>query len=299
MGTDRVRRSYDASRMYRSIVSQQGRVTVDVDSNETDELRRAETRDLDADGTDGSGTSRVRGIALAIGGGVVVAGLVSLLLINASHDGGDNHAQRLATQAGAASASTSTPGGSKTGGMIGDPSALAAGPPTSASDQVTTVAGSLKRQRETSGTATTVRPPSGSASTSTSATTGAGGTATTAGPPADPVVGAMSTKPSEIWESSAKGNCASTNTTTVSVTVSDSTGVQSVTLYWSVNGNQGSVEMNRAGASETYEAVLGSFKPGTATSKGQTIDLTAKAIDKGGRTASATSTVFLHSASEC
>lgn len=38
-GTDRARRSYDASRMYRSEVSQQGRVTVEADANEEEETR--------------------------------------------------------------------------------------------------------------------------------------------------------------------------------------------------------------------------------------------------------------------
>src|SRR5438132_1643208 len=44
MGSDRARRSYDASRMYRSIVSQQGRVTVEADANEGEEIRAEEAR---------------------------------------------------------------------------------------------------------------------------------------------------------------------------------------------------------------------------------------------------------------
>src|SRR5437879_710868 len=43
MGSDRARRSYDASRMYRSVVSQQGRVTVEADANEAEEIRAAES----------------------------------------------------------------------------------------------------------------------------------------------------------------------------------------------------------------------------------------------------------------
>ncbi len=44
MATDRARRSYDASRRYRSVVSQQGRVTVEADANEAEEIRTAESR---------------------------------------------------------------------------------------------------------------------------------------------------------------------------------------------------------------------------------------------------------------
>jgi len=44
MGADRARRSYDASRMYRSVVSQQGRVTLEADANEAEDIRTAESR---------------------------------------------------------------------------------------------------------------------------------------------------------------------------------------------------------------------------------------------------------------
>jgi hypothetical protein len=44
MGSDRARRSYDASRMYRSVVAQQGRVTLEADANEAEELRAAASR---------------------------------------------------------------------------------------------------------------------------------------------------------------------------------------------------------------------------------------------------------------
>src|SRR6185503_12088872 len=44
MGADRARRSYDATRMYRSVVSQQGRVTLEADANEAEEIRAAESR---------------------------------------------------------------------------------------------------------------------------------------------------------------------------------------------------------------------------------------------------------------
>lgn len=44
MGSDRARRSFDATRMYRSVVPQQGRVTLEADANEADEIRTAESR---------------------------------------------------------------------------------------------------------------------------------------------------------------------------------------------------------------------------------------------------------------
>lgn len=44
MASDRARRSYDAGRMYRSVVSQQGRVTIDADANEAEEIRAGESR---------------------------------------------------------------------------------------------------------------------------------------------------------------------------------------------------------------------------------------------------------------
>lgn len=44
MGSDKARRSYDASRMYRSVVSQQGRVTLEADANEGEEIRADEAR---------------------------------------------------------------------------------------------------------------------------------------------------------------------------------------------------------------------------------------------------------------
>src|SRR5512133_361988 len=44
MATDRARNSYDATRMYRAVVSQQGRVTVEADANEAEEIRGEESR---------------------------------------------------------------------------------------------------------------------------------------------------------------------------------------------------------------------------------------------------------------
>src|ERR1700747_1390266 len=44
MGADRARRSFDPGRMYRSVVAQQGRVTLEADANEAEEIRAAESR---------------------------------------------------------------------------------------------------------------------------------------------------------------------------------------------------------------------------------------------------------------
>jgi hypothetical protein len=57
--------------------------------------------------------------------------------------------------------------------------------------------------------------------------------------------------------------------------------------------------MSRVGSSDAYEATLGAFKAGTASTKGDTVSVTVKATDVGGRAASAATSVFLHSAAEC
>jgi len=44
MPSDSARRSFDATRMYRSVVAQQGRVTLEADTNEAEEIRLAESR---------------------------------------------------------------------------------------------------------------------------------------------------------------------------------------------------------------------------------------------------------------
>jgi hypothetical protein len=44
MSTDRARRTYDPSRKYRSVVAQQGRVTLEADPNEAEEIRAADAR---------------------------------------------------------------------------------------------------------------------------------------------------------------------------------------------------------------------------------------------------------------
>jgi hypothetical protein len=104
----------------------------------------------------------------------------------------------------------------------------------------------------------------------------------------------MTKNPNDIWETGAKGSCASQ--TKVTVTVTDPAGVESVTLYWTVGGATSSIVMTPM-AGDSYEAVLGAFKAGTVGTDGASIPLTATAIDKGGRSASSTSNVFLHSAS--
>ena len=67
MGTDRARNSYDASRHYRSIVAQQGRVTIEADFNEAEAIRAVETR---ADLTDiiGPTGTQDHGFAITVTG---------------------------------------------------------------------------------------------------------------------------------------------------------------------------------------------------------------------------------------
>jgi hypothetical protein len=80
------------------------------------------------------------------------------------------------------------------------------------------------------------------------------------------------------------------------VKVTDPAGVESVTLYWTVGTDKGSMVMTPT-TGDIYEAVLGEFKANTVGAAGASIPLTATAIDKGGRSASSTSSVFLHSVS--
>lgn len=56
MGSDRARRSYDVTRKYRSVVAQQGRVTLEADLNEGEEIRAEESRNqlLDIIGPSGA-----------------------------------------------------------------------------------------------------------------------------------------------------------------------------------------------------------------------------------------------------
>ena len=56
--------------------------------------------------------------------------------------------------------------------------------------------------------------------------------------------------------------------------------------------------MNRVGTSDDFEGVLGSFKYGTVD-KPTDVTVNAKAVDKGGRTGTGSTTVLLHSAQEC
>ncbi len=68
MGADRARRSFDASRMYRSVVSQQGRVTLEADANEAEEIRTSESRAELVDIVGPAGTSD-DGFRITVSGG--------------------------------------------------------------------------------------------------------------------------------------------------------------------------------------------------------------------------------------
>lgn len=88
MATDRARRSFDPTRMYRSVVSQQGRVTLEADANEADEIRAAEARAalVDVIGPSGSPDDGYRVTVpptlgdydFAIGAGVIYVGGVRI-----------------------------------------------------------------------------------------------------------------------------------------------------------------------------------------------------------------------------
>src|SRR5687768_14593192 len=80
MATDRARRSFDVTRMYRSIFSQRGQVTLEADANESEEIGTAKSIE------DWSGaSSRSVGIAIKT---VVAIAVVSVAALIAVRDGG-------------------------------------------------------------------------------------------------------------------------------------------------------------------------------------------------------------------
>jgi hypothetical protein len=84
MATDRARRTHDAARMYRSVVLQQGRVTLEADANEAEEIRAADARAALADVIGSSGSpddgykitvpTNLADFDVAIGAGVLYVG---------------------------------------------------------------------------------------------------------------------------------------------------------------------------------------------------------------------------------
>jgi hypothetical protein len=204
-----------------------------------------------------------------VGAVVVVGGLIALGL---GVFGSDNTPQPTGLEVQANSVSPDAPppptdGSSTTARDPSvDPALAAAQPSTNA-----TAAGSAKTVASTTTQASGVSTPGPGAGTtpttaaSTATTTGAsntttpGGaaTTTTAKPAPNPSVGAMTTGPPEIWETGTKGSCASQSKVTVKVT--DPAGVESVTLYWTVGLDKGSIVMTPT-TGDVYEAVLGAFK---------------------------------------
>ena len=98
MGTDRARNSYDASRKYRSVVAQEGHVSVETDANEAEEVRAA-THDVDtldaasivpprADGPDQVKDPKwhvYRGVLLWASAVIVVVVLIGVAFMGAAH----------------------------------------------------------------------------------------------------------------------------------------------------------------------------------------------------------------------
>jgi hypothetical protein len=72
-----------------------------------------------------------------------------------------------------------------------------------------------------------------------------------------------------------------------------------VTMSWSVTGSAGSIDLTRIGSTNRYEGGVGAFKSGGVPSGGEPISLTIDAYGHGGRHASTTSSVLLHSSKEC
>ena len=183
--------------------------------------------------------------------------------------------------------------------------------------ETTAVPGIVTTSTSAGGTARTTAPgattsPSGTPVTTTPGTTTStsvrgttvtttpSSTTTTAADNAPPAISGTSATPTEIWESypSAGGRCSTQTTTVVSAQVSDASGLSTVTMSWSIGKVNGSSAMSPSGGS--YRATLGSFPYLTVPdgTVGQ-IAVTVTATDTRGNTSTASTTVPLHSASDC
>jgi hypothetical protein len=189
--------------------------------------------------------------------------------------------------------------------------------PSSVVAETTAVPGIVTTSTSAGGTARTTAPgattsPTGAPVTTTPGTTTStgvsgttvtttpGSTTTTAADNAPPAISGTSATPKEIWESypSAGGTCSSQTTTVVSAQVSDASGLSAVTMSWSIGKVNGSSAMSPSGGS--YRATLGSFPYHTVPDgKVGQIAVTVTATDTRGNTSTASTTVPLHSASEC
>ena len=233
---------------------------------------------------------------LIAGLGFAAIGVAFLIALLLGAFNGDSHVSANRAAASNKQSPDAPPPTAISGSIVPDGAAAAA---------VTTIPG---------GTATTVPGARGGAAATnvpagrTATTAPAGGATATTAPPATttpppaPTVSGFSANPGEIWESYATPkptSCTSTTTSKISVTATDPSGIDTVTVDWSVNGAYGSIAMSRVGTSDTVEGVLGSFKAGTVGPSGDTVALTAKAVDKGGRTSTNSSKVFLHSYQGC
>lgn len=123
---------------------------------------------------------------------------------------------------------------------------------------------------------------------------------TTSGPAADtqgPAIAGVSASPSTIYEADSPGDKCSINgsfatKSTVSASVSDPSGTQSVTMSWQVASTSGSKAMTGSGV---YQATLGPFPASTipqSTTSPITVTITAK--DGAGNTSAASTTVTLN-----
>lgn len=159
----------------------------------------------------------------------------------------------------------------------------------------------------TTGPTTTTKPvPTTSTATAPTSTTAA--PTSTTPPPADttgPSITNAGANPATVWTLEQPGvPCPAEQriwTTVLSATVSDSGGVASARVDWSVNGRSGTVAMNATGS--TWRATLGPFAADTLPTSGagmnQTVGVTVRAVDTAGNVSTASTSFQLRSSAEC
>lgn len=130
-----------------------------------------------------------------------------------------------------------------------------------------------------------------------------GGSGGSGGGPRDtggPAIGAISATPADIYEQFGGGSsqCINQVTSTITVPISDPSGVTSASFAWSFPGANGSGALSGSG---TYQGSLGPFPYGAyaVPSGGVDVTVTVTATDGAGNTSTGSRTVRLHSAEEC
>ena len=260
--------------MYRSVVSQQGRVTLEADANEAEEIRTTESSD------DGSmARSRSVGIAIATVVAIALVSVAALIIVWVGGTGAD-------TDGGTADEVNATGHELGSSTTMQSPTAAATGASTTAT---TTAAAAVSTTGPSGGVITTMI-------TTTAATTPSTSAATTPAPSdtSPPMMGAVDIKPPAIWEQGSKAGCVSSSS--VSASLSDASAIAGVVLSWSVGTVGDSTAMADSGGG-VWTATTPGFDPGTVPKGMSKVEIayTVKATDVHGYSATTTAMSTLYS----